>query len=320
MTLILIIDGGATKTALSLRTTANQVLFETQTTSSNYQAIGGEKVFEVLHDLMLQVSHQLQTLQTLETPNAAIEVAVFGLAGIDSQEGARTARRIVEHAITEAQLSIAKVIVENDAQSTMLGATNEDKGALLISGTGAIAYGTDGKGNIYRSGGWGHRVGDEGSGYWIGQEILRAVFRMEDGRGEHTLLKQLVYEELEIETIDEASLWIFRPTYTNAQIASMTSLLKKAIMLGDSIAIKIAQQAANELALLGTTIIKKIGATSEDHIPLFLNGGAILSNDLILQLVSTQIHAQFPNVQITPCTEKPIEYIARRALQQLGKN
>ena len=312
--LMLIVDGGATKTALSLRNTANEVLFEAQTTSSNYQAIGGEKVFQVIHDLMLQVADYLNGIGN---PKPTIQVAVFGLAGIDSQEGAATARRIVEHAIEEAHIHISKVIVENDAQSTMLGATNGQKGALLISGTGAIAYGTDGKGNIYRSGGWGHRVGDEGSGYWIGQEILRAVFRMEDGRGEYTLLKQLVYEELNIQTIDEASLWIFRPTYTNAQIASMTSLLRKAIAQSDTIAIKIAKEAAKELALLGATIMKKIGTTSDETVPLYLNGGAIVSNELILQLVTTQLRAQFPNIQIQACADKPIEYIARRALQEI---
>lgn len=312
--LILVIDGGATKTALSLRNLANDILFEAQTTSSNYQAIGGEKVFEVLHDLLLQVAQQLDVHAN---PQPIIKVAVFGLAGIDSKEGAAVARSIVEHAITAAQLPIEKVIVENDAESTMLGATAGKKGALLISGTGAIAYGTDGAGGIYRSGGWGHRVGDEGSGYWIGQEILRAVFRMEDGRGKPTLLKELVYEELNIQTIDEASLWIFRPTYTNAQIASMTSLLNKAIDQEDSIAIEIAHDAATELALLGTTILKKIGTNNEEATPLFLNGGAILSNPLILQQMTAQILTQFPNIQLHPCIDKPIEYIARRTLLEI---
>lgn len=309
--LILAIDGGATKTALTLRNTDNKILFETQTTSSNYQAIGGEKVFTVIHDLMLQVADYLNEQEPI------IDVGIFGLAGIDSTDGMLTAKNIVEHAIAEASLTIHKVIVENDAESTMLGATNGRKGALLISGTGAIAYGTDGLGHIFRSGGWGHRVGDEGSGYWIGQEILRAVFRMEDGRGEPTILKDLVYAELDINTIDEASLWIFRPTYTNAQIASMTSLLKSAVTQGDAIAIKIAQEAANELALLGTTILKKIGTAYDETVPLFLNGGAILANDFISQLVITQVHAQFPHVQIQACTEKPIEYIVKRAMQEL---
>ena len=43
--------------------------------------------------------------------------------------------------------------------------------SLLISGTGAICYSFV-DGNIFRSGGWGHRIGDEGSGYWIGKSTV----------------------------------------------------------------------------------------------------------------------------------------------------
>ena len=52
-------------------------------------------------------------------------------------------------------LKVGKLIIENDAEATMIGATWGKPGALLISGTGSIAYAHDAKGRIVRSGGWG---------------------------------------------------------------------------------------------------------------------------------------------------------------------
>ena len=49
-------------------------------------------------------------------------------------------------------------------------------------------YGRNARGEAARAGGWGHMIGDEGSGYWIGREALAAVMRASDGRGPATRL------------------------------------------------------------------------------------------------------------------------------------
>lgn len=112
------------------------------------------------------------------------------MSGIDSSKDHEIVSAIVQQAIASTSLQVDTLIIENDAQATLLGVTAEQAGALLIAGTGAIAYAFDGS-KIVRAGGWGHRAGDEGSGYWLGQEVIRAIFKMEDGRGEPTILKKM---------------------------------------------------------------------------------------------------------------------------------
>ena len=46
-------------------------------------------------------------------------------------------------------------------------------GIVVIAGTGSIAYGRRADGIFARAGGLGPEKGDEGSGYWIGKELLR---------------------------------------------------------------------------------------------------------------------------------------------------
>src|SRR5258707_496529 len=66
------------------------------------------------------------------------------------------------------------------------------KTLAVVAGTGSIALGRDARGATARSGGWGHLIGDEGSGYDIGRSCLQAVTRAADGRGPPTTLVDLL--------------------------------------------------------------------------------------------------------------------------------
>src|SRR4051812_11326281 len=91
-----------------------------------------------------------------------------------------------ERAALEAALrSIAPardVFVTTDAEAALYDAFGDQQGILLIAGTGSIAWGRGADGRLARCGGWGHILGDEGSGYAIGRAGLRAVMHAHDGR------------------------------------------------------------------------------------------------------------------------------------------
>jgi N-acetylglucosamine kinase-like BadF-type ATPase len=70
----------------------------------------------------------------------------------------------------------SRVLVISDAQAALLGALAFRPGLLVLSGTGSIVVGWDGR-RWARAGGLGPFVGDEGSGFWIGREWLRTITR-----------------------------------------------------------------------------------------------------------------------------------------------
>ncbi|WP_221583443.1 N-acetylglucosamine kinase [Microbacterium sp. G2-8] len=76
----------------------------------------------------------------------------------------------------------ARAVVTSDIVTAHLGALGGEPGAVLAAGTGAIALGTDLSGTWHRVDGWGHLLGDLGSGAWIGMEALRAAAEQLDGR------------------------------------------------------------------------------------------------------------------------------------------
>jgi N-acetylglucosamine kinase-like BadF-type ATPase len=76
----------------------------------------------------------------------------------------------------------SQVIIESDAFIASIGAIGIDPGILLIAGTGSIVIGRDKDRTMFRVGGWGPHFGDEGSGFWIGREAIRAALRSLDAQ------------------------------------------------------------------------------------------------------------------------------------------
>jgi N-acetylglucosamine kinase-like BadF-type ATPase len=68
----------------------------------------------------------------------------------------------------------ATVVVGNDADAALAGAFPDGDGAVVLAGTGSIALGRS-HGVPHRAGGHGFLIGDEGSGWWIGQQAVRAA-------------------------------------------------------------------------------------------------------------------------------------------------
>src|SRR4029079_12280276 len=77
----------------------------------------------------------------------------------------------------------SRILVVNDALIALMAGAKEAPGIVIIAGTGSIVYGHNADGEAARAGGWGHMIGDEGSGYWIGRGALGAGMRASHGPG-----------------------------------------------------------------------------------------------------------------------------------------
>lgn len=309
--IVMAVDGGATKTTLVIYCEQGKRIFEKTSTGTNYHAIGSCQVERVITDLLLDAYQA--------APYDNIEIAGFAMAGLDTEHDLVIVKEIIEHSFNNVPYHINTIIVENDVLSTLKGITDGKPGALLLSGTGSIAYAIDGKGQIVRTGGWGHRAADEGSGYWIGQQIIRAVVRHEDGRSSNqTILKNLLYENLKVTQLDEMLAWLYHEDYTNAKVASISSILNEAVKLGDEIAIDIASRAAYELTILAEAILQKVNYYNEPF-TYYLNGGILQNHSTIRDLFIQNLLKNYPNLSFKLCDDQPIQYILNRVFLELNQ-
>ncbi len=144
----------------------------------------------------------------------------------------------------------------------------------MIAGTGSIALGRDRHGTITRAGGWGHIVGDEGSGYDLGRHCLQAVSKAADGRGQMTALVEHVLSHWNLNSASDIIGRVY-PDCDKATIASLSTLVFMAARGGDEVACSIVKDAARELALAAMAVKNKLDFPGE-QVALALGGGLLL--------------------------------------------
>jgi glucosamine kinase len=87
-----------------------------------------------------------------------------------------------------------RMIGTTDAHAACVGAHRGEDGGVVIIGTGTVAWAIL-AGRHYRVGGWGFPVSDEGSGAWLGCEVVRRVLWANDGCAPWTSLLRGVFEQ-----------------------------------------------------------------------------------------------------------------------------
>lgn len=135
----------------------------------------------------------------------------------------------------------------NDAE-LVLTALPGAVGVALIAGTGSISLGRDATGKTYRAGGWGHILGDEGSGYDLGRQALQAATRVADRRGPDTSLLDAIMVKWNLQSPWEMIDRVYLQS-DKAAIAALSALVFDAARKGDRVARRIVRHAADELAL-----------------------------------------------------------------------
>ncbi len=96
------------------------------------------------------------------------------------------------------------VMIESDLLAAFYSGTFHDDGMALIAGTGAVGARITAGYLAEVADGTGWLLGDLGSGFWLGQEVARAVAAALDGRGPATALTELLLAELEIPFDEQA--------------------------------------------------------------------------------------------------------------------
>lgn len=154
---------------------------------------------------------------------------------------------------------------------TALAATGQQEKAqvLVLSGTGACCFGLY-QGRQVRVGGWGHFLGDQGSGYDIGLQALRKCIAYYDQTAQWPELGARILSVLLLNEPDELILWV-----QNADKPSIAALAKTVFSLndaGDKLARTVLKEAAQRLADNALCCAKRLG---EEQIEFVLTGGVL---------------------------------------------
>ena len=289
--LILGLDGGGSKTVawLCRADGASEVAWAVgQAGPSNPQTVGWSRALDNV-DLALE-----RAFRSVGRNRRPVRAACLSLAGA----GRGDDRQRIDAWARQRQIA-KQILVTHDAMPVLAAGTPEGVGIALIAGTGSLAFGRNASGQSARAGGWGHLMGDEGSGYAIALEGLQAVARAWDGRGPETILGQLLSEALRMSDRADVLRALYERQADRDWLASLSRHVLAAADQGDSVSQQIVNRAADELVDLLQFVIRRLGmGLSDQPIPVALAGGVLVNSALLrCRLAEMVVNRDLPAVQ-----------------------
>ena len=181
----------------------------------------------------------------------------------------------------------------------------EPPGVVVMAGTGSFCKGRNSEGQLCYAGGWGPLMGDEGSGYDIAREILRAVVKSADGRAEKTRLTEMVQAHFKISEPGELKRVLYDPPIARHDLAGLARYAFQAAEMGDTAAIGILGEAGRRLVRLAHPVVKGLFKPGESF-PLILSGGVFERESEISDTLNLEISALCPDADILPAKLQPV--------------
>jgi N-acetylglucosamine kinase-like BadF-type ATPase len=184
--LILGADGGGSKTLGILADVDGTEVARCYVGASNPNVVGVKEAADNLAELLLACCNEAG-----RSPEE-LSAAVFGLAGAGNATIKARLLGALETVLQKRGLKMPRTQIESDARIALEGAFGGGPGIIVIAGTGSSVLGKSSEGVITLVGGWGRLLGDEGSGYFVGREALKALATMLDGRAKTSPLRSLL--------------------------------------------------------------------------------------------------------------------------------
>ena len=268
------LDGGGSKLRIAITDADLRSLASIESGPANPSVIGHDGARRLIRRAIADALGQAR-LQPQEIAAAAI-----GIAGASNLHSEDWLLETVAPALPD-----TLIVPSSDLEIALVGSLGQRRGILLLAGTGSAVYGVAPGGQRLQIGGWGYLLGDEGSGYWIGSQLLRHIIARHD-RGascEEDALTRACLDALGLTEPRELIAWLYRSKEAPApRVASLAELVLDAD--GSEWAAACVESAAEQLTRQVDLMRSRLDYESA---PIAFAGG-LLDNDNALSQRVTQ--------------------------------
>jgi N-acetylglucosamine kinase-like BadF-type ATPase len=283
MNVILGIDGGGTHTRASL-VSNGKLLAHGMNGSIKRLRVGAEAAEQNLRALLKDVYAQAGV--------GSVQAASIGVAS-STMPGVKEWISAVFH-----DFGVERFEIVGDEVIALDAAFKGGPGILQIAGTGSNTIGRAPDGTRESAGGWSSRLGDEGSGYWIGLHSIKWALKALD-RGEPTRILEKVGEIWATKDLDE--LVNIGNSSPGPDFAALAPAISKLAADGDQVAAAVLRQAAADLVefvLLVRSKLRKKHAI--DEVPVAWTGGVIEKDTLVREVFFAGLRQAAPRMPVSP--------------------
>lgn len=281
--LFLGIEGGGTRTIAVLADARGSVIQRVEAGPANARLLSDA-----------QLSRIFRTVGgSLPRPSAI----GIGLAGVRDE----TDRKRVQQAAAAVWPDVP-CVVTNDLETALKAAessfaTEAAARVLVLSGTGSCCFGRAADGRTAKIGGWGHLLGDKGSGYEIGLRALKAVVYYYDRDGSWSALGARILRTLQLNDPNDLIGWA--QAASKAEIAALATEVFDAWSNGDKIASDILEGAANSLARDAAACAGRL-VSPKKAVQFVLAGSVLLKQPRFAAKVAREVRTLWPKAEARP--------------------
>lgn len=264
------VDGGNSKTDLVLADTDGRLLAWVRGEGTRPHREGMAVTAERLADLMRRA------LEEAGRPAGPVAVGAYFLANVDVPEAEQAASRHLSGLGVAAQ-----VIVRNDTLAILRAGAPEGWGVAVVSGAGINAVGVHPRGGSARFLSLGDITGDWGGGMGVARAGLGAAVRAGDGRGEATVLREILPVPFGLRTVEAVALAVSGGEIPVAELHGLAPLVFAAADDGDTVAREIVIRLGDEIVTMVTALLRRLRLLRTPT-PVALGGGTLQNGHLLL--------------------------------------
>lgn len=300
----LAVDGGGSKTTVICANEQGQVVGQGD---SGPTSLAATSVGAASFNLREGVRQAIENLPQ----DSEFEVLVMGLAGMDTPQEKQNALQVFSDVLSHLRLNDLELV--NDIVIALESGTDKENAIALISGTGSNCYGRNQNRQEAKTGGMDYILTDQGSGFFIGDLVLKQVVKSFDGRGQKTILEQKICDYFHIESIADLKSVVYNPLLSKPEIADLALLCFQALTERDQVAKLIIDSAVDELFLMAKTVIDKLDMASLE-IDCVL-AGKVTSNEYVKQQISEKLKNYSSQINIVIPEKQPVYGALKMALR-----
>lgn len=259
------VDGGGTKTAVALADMESKIVARATAGGSSIRNFGiktaAKNVAEVVHSV-LKAKRNIKIVSTF-----------IGLPAMEEEFKNKKNEIIAELKKTKKIAKIFKgdVRIGSDQLVAFRSGAHGKDGILAICGTGVAIHGWNGgKEFLTNNRGW---LMSKGSANWIGRHAARAIVEADDGRGQETKLKDVIFKKLKFKNINDLLKFVYQNPTGN--LPELAILCDQAASQGDKIAREILVAAGKEISRSVRIAAAKL--LFSEPVPLVFVGGVYKS-------------------------------------------
>ena len=297
MKMVLGIDGGGTRTRGSILA-GDRVLAHGESGSIKRLRVGAEAAEENLRALLKDVFAQAGV--------TGVRAASCGVASCSLPGTVEWITAVLQDFGAERSEVVGDEVIALDA------AFQGGPGILQIAGTGSNTIGRAPAGSREWAGGYSSRLGDEGSGYWIGLHSVRRALHAYD-REQPTQILEKVGEIWGTPSLEDlVSLGDSTPGPDFAALAPAINELAEA---GDPVALGVLRQAAADLVDFVLLVRAKLRRKHQiaGEVPVAWTGGIIEKMSIVREAFFAGLHAAAPQMPVGAEGVVPLEGALWRA-------